>query len=118
VPSIKAAASTVWEILHAAGPSAVWVIQAVRNLAMDLQDAGCRAKYLIRDRDARFPALVDEILADTGIKVVRTGIRMPRMNSIMERWIQSCRHELLDRVACHDYGTGVLPQPRDHLVAG
>jgi putative transposase len=22
---------------------------------------------------------------------------MPRMNSIMERWIQSCRHELLDR---------------------
>jgi putative transposase len=22
---------------------------------------------------------------------------MPRMNSIMERWIQTCRHELLDR---------------------
>ncbi|SDM26131.1 Integrase core domain-containing protein [Nonomuraea jiangxiensis] len=22
---------------------------------------------------------------------------MPRMNSIMERWVQSCRHELLDR---------------------
>lgn len=22
---------------------------------------------------------------------------MPRMNSIMERWIQACRHELLDR---------------------
>ncbi|MEU6789146.1 integrase core domain-containing protein [Nonomuraea angiospora] len=26
-----------------------------------------------------------------------TGIRMPRMNAIMERWVQSCRHELLDR---------------------
>ncbi|WP_239135555.1 transposase, partial [Actinoplanes derwentensis] len=25
------------------------------------------------------------------------GVRIPRMNSIMERWIQSCRHELLDR---------------------
>jgi Integrase core domain len=23
---------------------------------------------------------------------------MPRMNAIMERWIQSCRHELLDRM--------------------
>jgi hypothetical protein len=26
-----------------------------------------------------------------------TGIRMPRMNAIMERWIRTCRHELLDR---------------------
>jgi putative transposase len=25
------------------------------------------------------------------------GVRMPRTNSIMERWIQACRHELLDR---------------------
>ncbi|MEU8325865.1 integrase core domain-containing protein [Nonomuraea sp. NPDC048881] len=30
-------------------------------------------------------------------KTVLTGIRMPRMNSIMERRVQSCRHELLDR---------------------
>jgi transposase InsO family protein len=28
---------------------------------------------------------------------VLSGVRMPRMNSIMERWIQSCRRELLDR---------------------
>ncbi|MFI1990984.1 integrase core domain-containing protein [Actinoplanes sp. NPDC020271] len=26
-----------------------------------------------------------------------SGVRMPRMNSIMERWIQACRHEVLDR---------------------
>ncbi|MEU8247888.1 integrase core domain-containing protein [Nonomuraea sp. NPDC048916] len=26
-----------------------------------------------------------------------TGIRMPRMNAVMERWVQSCRRELLDR---------------------
>ncbi|MET7928033.1 integrase core domain-containing protein, partial [Streptomyces sp. NPDC005349] len=26
-----------------------------------------------------------------------SGVRMPRMNSIMERWVQTCRHELLDR---------------------
>jgi hypothetical protein len=58
---------------------------------------GSRAKYLIRDRDGKYPALFDAILADTGIKVVLTGVRMPRMNSITERWIQSCRQELLDR---------------------
>lgn len=28
---------------------------------------------------------------------MRGGVRMPRMNSIMERWIQTCRRELLDR---------------------
>jgi putative transposase len=80
-----------------AHPTAAWVTQAARNLAMDLQDAGCTARHLIRDRDAKFPALFDAILADTGITVVFTGVRMPRMNSIMERWVQTCRHELLDR---------------------
>jgi hypothetical protein len=29
--------------------------------------------------------------------ILISGVRMPRMNSIMERWIQACRHELLDR---------------------
>ncbi|WP_425570631.1 integrase core domain-containing protein [Nonomuraea rosea] len=80
-----------------AHPSASWVTQAMENLVMDLDDAGCRARFLLRDRDGKFPALMDAILAEAGIKTVLTGIRMPRMNSIMERWVQSCRHELLDR---------------------
>ncbi|MGW5689072.1 integrase core domain-containing protein [Nonomuraea sp. NPDC003754] len=80
-----------------AHPNASWVIQAIKNLVMDLDEAGCRARYLIRDRDAKFPALMDEILADAGIQTVLTGIRMPRMNAVMERWVQSCRRERLDR---------------------
>jgi transposase InsO family protein len=64
---------------------------------MDLDDAGCRVKYLIRDRDGKYPALFDAILADAGITVVLSGVRIPQMNSIIERWIQACRHELLDR---------------------
>jgi transposase InsO family protein len=80
-----------------AHPTAAWVTQAVRNLAMDLEDTGCRARYLIRDRDGKYPKLFDAILADTGIKVVLIGVQMPRMNAMMERWIQSCRRELLDR---------------------
>jgi putative transposase len=80
-----------------AHPTAAWVTQAVRNLAMDPQDTGRRARLLIRDRDGKYPALLDTILADTGIKVVLTGVRMPRMNSVIERWIQTCRRELLDR---------------------
>jgi len=64
---------------------------------MDLENAGCRAKYLIRDRDGKFPPLFDIILASAGITVVFTGVHVPRMNAIMERWVQTCRRELLDR---------------------
>ncbi|GAA2412698.1 hypothetical protein GCM10010404_83300 [Nonomuraea africana] len=71
-----------------AHPTASWVMQAMKNLVMDLEEAGCRARYLIRDRDGKFPALMDEILADSGIRTVLTGVRVPRMNSIMERAVQ------------------------------
>ncbi|WP_200824206.1 integrase core domain-containing protein [Nonomuraea solani] len=37
------------------------------------------------------------MLTDAGIRIVKSGVRIPRMNSIMERWIQTCRRELLDR---------------------
>ncbi|MFC5165795.1 integrase core domain-containing protein [Nonomuraea angiospora] len=56
-----------------------------------------RARFLIHDRDGKFPAPTEELLADVGIQTVLTGIRMPRMNAVMERWVQSCRRELLDR---------------------
>jgi putative transposase len=85
-------------VLGATGhPTAPWVVQAARNLVMDLEDAGCQARFLIRDRDGKFSGLFDAVLADSGIEVVLSGIRMPRMNSIMERWVQTCRRELLDR---------------------
>jgi transposase InsO family protein len=80
-----------------AHPTTSWVVQAAKNLVMDLEDVGCRARLLIRDRDGKFPELFDTVLADAGIETVLSGVRMPRMNSIMERWVQTCRHELLDR---------------------
>ncbi len=80
-----------------AHPTAAWVTQAARNLIMDLEDASYHARFLIRDRDGKFPHLFDDILADADTHVVLTGVQIPRMNSIVERWIQTCRHELLDR---------------------
>ncbi len=80
-----------------AHPSASWVAQAAKNLVMDLDDLRCRARFMIRDRDGKFPDLFDAVLKDAGIDVVLSGIQMPRMNSITERWIQTCRRELLDR---------------------
>lgn len=79
------------------GATAQWVLQLGRNLAMDLEDAGSKASFLIRDSDSKFTAAFDAVLADAGLEIVRSGIRVPRMNSFMERWIQTYQRELLDR---------------------
>ncbi|MFE9009836.1 hypothetical protein ACFYOY_48725 [Streptomyces sp. NPDC007875] len=61
-------------------------MQLGRNLFMDLEDASSKAKFLIRDRDSKFAAVFDALMTDAGLKVVSTGIRIPRMNSLRERW--------------------------------
>ncbi|MFI7226302.1 hypothetical protein ACIBO5_24085 [Nonomuraea angiospora] len=38
-----------------AHPTADWVTQAIRNLVMDLEDANCRALFLIRGRQVPHP---------------------------------------------------------------
>ena len=78
-------------------PTASWLVQAARNLVMDLEDVGSRARFLIQDRDGKFPGLFDAVLNDAGIEIVLSGVQMPRMNAFMERWVQTCRRELLDR---------------------
>lgn len=80
-----------------AHPTAAWTTQMARNPVMDLQDAHATVRYLIRDRDSKYTAAFDAVLADSGITTIMTGIRVPRMNAIMERWIRTCRAELLDR---------------------
>jgi transposase InsO family protein len=80
-----------------AHPTAKWIVQLARTLLMEFQDAGSKARFFIRDRDSKFTAAFDNLLADAVLNVVTTGIRIPRMNSLVERWIQTCRRELLDR---------------------
>jgi transposase InsO family protein len=78
-------------------PTADWVVQQARNLLMDLEDTGAGVKYLVHDRDASFGAAFDAVFTAAGTDVIRTGVRAPRQNSIMERWFRSLRAELTDR---------------------
>ena len=78
-------------------PAQSWVVQQARNLLMDLEDAGTRVKFVLHDRDASFTAAFDAVFQSAGVRVIRSAVQAPRMNSVMERWIGSCRRELLDR---------------------
>jgi len=80
-----------------AHPTGAWVTQMTRNQAMDLQDTTTEVKYLIRDRDTKFTTAFDAVLVGEGIETIKSAVRTPRMNSIMERWVLTCRREPLDR---------------------
>ncbi len=81
-----------------AHPSAAWVTQQARNLVWTLQGAGLRSWFLLRDRDAKFPAAFDEVFASQGVRVIRLPYRAPRANAFAERWVGTVRRELLDHL--------------------
>jgi putative transposase len=72
-------------------------VQQARNVLMDLEGTGTRVKFVLHDRDASFTAAFDAVFQAADVRIVRSAVQAPRMNSIMERWIGSCRRELLDR---------------------
>jgi putative transposase len=78
-------------------PNNAWVTQQARNLLMDLGDHAETVKFLLRDRDPKFTSAWDAVFAAAGIHTIRFPVQAPRANAIMERWIGSCRRELLDR---------------------
>jgi hypothetical protein len=78
-------------------PMGEWMAQQARNLLMDFDNAGVRARFLIYDRDVIFRAGFDEVFTVAGIKVIRTGVRAPRQSAAMERWLRSVRAESTGR---------------------
>ena len=75
-------------------PTAEWILQQLREAFPGA--LGCH--YVILDHDSKFSSEVTEFLKATGLKVKRTGIQAPWQNGMAERWVGSCRRELLDHV--------------------
>ena len=93
------------KILHintTCDPTAEWVVQQLRET---FPETG-QYRYVILDRDSKFDADVITFLKATGVKPTRTSIRSPWQNGTAERWVGSCRRELLDHV---------IPLNEEHL---
>jgi putative transposase len=99
-----------------AHPTGAWLTQLARNLAMDLDEAGQRFRFLIRDRDAKFTAAFDAVFTCNSSQIVRTPVRAPRANAVAERFVGTIRRELLDRILIIDWrhATVVLRQYELH----
>ena len=81
-------------------PTAEWIMQQLREAFPE----PCRYRYVIFDRDRKFNAEVLSFLEAAGLEPKRTSVRAPWQNSLAERWIGSCRWEILDHIIALNEG--------------
>jgi putative transposase len=77
-----------------AHPTAAWVIQQLRE-AFPFETT---ARFILLDRDSMFSTAVCKALQHIKVQSVRTRYQSPWQNGVAERWIGTCRRELLDHV--------------------
>ena len=85
------------KILHfnvTRNPNALWVVQQLREAWAYKQPH----RFLLFDRDSKFGADVVSAVRDIGSQPTRTAFRSPWQNGTAERWVGSCRRDLLDHV--------------------
>ena len=75
-------------------PNALWIVQQLREAWPYVPTH----RFLLFDRDSKFGADVISAVKDLGSQPISTAFRSPWQNGVAERWVGSCRRDLLDHV--------------------
>jgi len=75
-------------------PTSLWTVQQLRESF----PFGSAPRFLIFDRDGKYGLEVPAAVRALTIRPVRTSFESPWQNGIAERWVESCRRDLLDHV--------------------
>jgi transposase InsO family protein len=77
-------------------PDDRWVTQQARNAVYTLQDRDLKLRFAVHDRDDKFTAGFDAVLAAEGAEVIKSPYRAPKARAHIERAIGSARREFFD----------------------
>ena len=75
-------------------PTSEWVVQQLREAF----PFGSTPRFLVFDRDAKYGWEVSKAVRSLKIEPVRTSFESPWQNGVAERWVESCRRDLLDHI--------------------
>jgi len=75
-------------------PASLWIVQQLRE-AFPFESA---PRILIFDRDGKYGVEVPAAVRSLKITPVRTSFESPWQNGVAERWVESCRRDLLDHI--------------------
>jgi len=75
-------------------PNALWIVQQLR----EAWPYASTHKFLLFDHDSKFGKDVVTTVREVGSQPLRTCYRSPWQNGVAERWVGSCRRDLLDQV--------------------
>ena len=75
-------------------PTSSWIVQQLRE-TFPFESA---SRFLIFDRDAKYGLEVPVAVRSLKMSPVRTSFESPWQNGVAERWVESCRRDLLNHV--------------------
>ena len=77
-------------------PDSKWVLQQARNANMWLEDEGIEPRFLIRDRDGKYPHAFDAFWKEADVTPIKIPPRAPMANAFCESFIGTTKREVLN----------------------
>ena len=75
-------------------PTSVWIVQQLRE-AFPYEPT---PKFVLHDHDAKYGIEVPAAIRSMNMNPLRTAVGCPWQNGVAERWVGTCRRELLDHI--------------------